>query len=86
MYIWKSTSTVYVLSGWQLKKLRSNYLHKGKGKDFLGGPVIKNPPANAGDMGSIPGLGRSHMPQGKSVHVPQLLSPRSRTRDHNYGT
>ena len=28
-------------------------------KGFLGGPVIKNPPANAGDAGSIPGLGRS---------------------------
>ena len=24
-----------------------------------GGSVVKNPPANAGDMGSIPGLGRS---------------------------
>ena len=23
---------------------------------------LKNPPANTGDMGSIPGLGRSHMP------------------------
>ena len=23
------------------------------------GPVVKNPPASAGDMGSIPGLGRS---------------------------
>ena len=30
--------------------------------DFPGGTVVKNPPANAGDMGSIPGLGRSHMP------------------------
>ena len=28
-----------------------------------GGSVIKNPPANAGDTGSIPDLGRSHMPQ-----------------------
>ena len=26
---------------------------------FLGGTVVKNPPANAGDMGSIPGTGRS---------------------------
>ena len=26
--------------------------------DFPGGPVVKNLPANAGDMGSIPGLGR----------------------------
>ena len=25
------------------------------------GAVVKNPPANAGDMGLSPGLGRSHM-------------------------
>ena len=31
---------------------------------FPGGPVVKNLPCNAGDTGSIPGLGRSHMPQG----------------------
>ena len=30
---------------------------------FPGGSVVKNPPANAGDTGSIPDLGRSHMPQ-----------------------
>ena len=30
-------------------------------EDFPGGPVVKNPPASAGDKGSIPGLGRSHM-------------------------
>ena len=33
-------------------------------RDFLGGPVIRNPPASAGDMGSIPGPGQSHKPQG----------------------
>ena len=32
--------------------------------DFLGGALVKNPPANAGDMGSSPGPGRSHMLQG----------------------
>ena len=32
-------------------------------KDFPVGAVVKNPPANAGDMGLSPGLGRSHMPQ-----------------------
>ena len=31
--------------------------------DFPGGAVVKNPPANAGDTGSSPGLGRSHMPR-----------------------
>ena len=33
-------------------------------QDFLGGPVIENLPANAGDMGSIPGPRWFHMPQG----------------------
>jgi len=28
-------------------------------KDFPSGSVVKNLPANAGDTGSIPGLGRS---------------------------
>ena len=28
---------------------------------FPGGSVVKNPPANAGDTGLIPYLGRSHM-------------------------
>ena len=30
--------------------------------NFPGGPVVKNPPANAGDMSSILGPGRSHKP------------------------
>jgi len=30
---------------------------------FCGDSVVKNPPANAGDTGSIPGPGRSHMLQ-----------------------
>ena len=34
-------------------------LTKGKSRGFPGGSVVKNPPANAGDTGSIPGLGRS---------------------------
>ena len=29
---------------------------------FPGGAVVENLPANAGDTGSSPGLGRSHMP------------------------
>ena len=31
--------------------------------DFPAGSVTKNPPANAGDTGSIPGPGRSHIPE-----------------------
>ena len=31
-------------------------------RGFPGGAVVKNPPANAGDTGSSPGLGRAHIP------------------------
>ena len=30
---------------------------------FPGGAVVENLPINAGDTGSSPGLGRSHMPR-----------------------
>ena len=36
---------------------------------FLGGPVVKDPPSNAGDTGSIPGWGI------KRPHVVGQLSP-----------
>ena len=45
---------------------------------FPGGSVGKNPPANAGDTDSIPGLGRLHMLQGNKAHAPQLLNLCSR--------
>ena len=53
---------------------------------FPGGLVVKNLPANAGDTGSIPGLGRSHMPWSSKAHVPHLLKlthvkPVSSTRE-----
>ena len=38
----------------------------------------KNLPANAGDMGSSPGPGRSHMPRSNEACEPQLLSLCSR--------
>ena len=41
----------------------SIYFNNNSSWDFPGDAVIKNPPANAGDPGSSPGLGRSHMPR-----------------------
>ena len=41
-----------------------------------GGAVVENLPANAGDRGSSPGLGRSHMPWSSWAREPQLLSLR----------
>ena len=43
---------------------------------FPGGAVVENLPANAGDTGSSPGLGRSHMPRSSWSREPQLLSLR----------
>ena len=39
------------------------YTFKNIIEGFPGGAVVENPPANAGDMGSSPGLGGSHMPR-----------------------
>ena len=41
---------------------------------FPGGAVVENLPANAGDTGSSPGLGGSHMPRSNWAREPQLLS------------
>ena len=43
---------------------------------FPGGAVVENLPANAGDTGSSPGLGRSHMLWSNWGREPQLLSLR----------
>ena len=44
------------------RRLKSTELEKKK-EGFPGGAVVENLPANAGDTGSSPGLGRSHMPR-----------------------
>ena len=41
---------------------------------FPGGAVVESLPASAGDTGSSPGLGRSHMPRSGWAREPQLLS------------
>ena len=56
-------------------KLEHGELNK-KRQGFPGGAVVENLPANAGDTGSSPGLGRSHMPRSNWAREPQLLSLR----------
>ena len=43
---------------------------------FPGGAVVESLPANAGDTGSSPGLGISHVPRSNWAREPQLLSLR----------
>ena len=50
--------------------------YKTDNSGFPGGAVVENLPANAGDTGSSPGLGRSHMPRSDGAREPQLLSLR----------
>ena len=47
-----------------------------KWRGFPGGAVVENLPAHAGDTGSSPGLGRSHMPRSNWAREPQLPSLR----------
>ena len=49
---------------------------KKKEGGFPGGAVVENLPASAGDTGSSPGLGRSHMLWSNWTREPQLLSLR----------
>ena len=43
---------------WRHKYVFQKWIERG----FPGGAVVESLPANAGDAGSSPGLGRSHMP------------------------
>ena len=54
----------------QEKKIKDKRKYWG----FPGGAVVENLPAIAGDTGSSPGLGRSHMPRSDWAREPQLLS------------
>ena len=56
--------------------LRVSTNQKSITQGFPGGTMVENLPANAGDMGSSPGLGRSHMPRSNWAREPQLLSLR----------
>ena len=57
LFDWNGTMIMKIVSNLKKKALR---LYSG----FPGGAVVENLPANAGDTGSSPGLGRSHMPRG----------------------
>ena len=59
-----------------LQRKHFSLLHvKVMKKQLRGGTMDENPPANAGDMGLIPGPGRSHLLHSNSDRVQQLLKP-----------
>ena len=81
----KAQATEAKLTRWYTSNSNTSAEQKkhqqNENKDFPGGTVVKNQPANAGDTGSIPGLGRSHMPWSNEARVPQLLSLCSRAHE-----
>ena len=58
----------------EMSRIKKAWVLQINSWDFPGGPVVKNPPPNAGDSGSIPDWGRSHVPRGRWARAPQLLS------------
>ena len=48
-------------------RTKNNFNTQKNFLNFPGGTVDRNPPANAGDMGLIPGPGRFHMPWSKPM-------------------
>ena len=52
-------------------------------QEFPGGPVVKNQPANAGDLGLTPGPGRCLMLQGVRAHAHRKSHPSGKPVHHN---
>ena len=58
-----STFNIQVRGAMPMKTLENESVKNFIPTDFPGGSVVKNLPANAGDTGSSPGPGRSHVQQ-----------------------
>ena len=59
----KSQREAYTDTLTKREKGKNIYTYKKKNGGFPGGAVVENLPANAGDTGSNPSLGGSHIPQ-----------------------
>ena len=59
--IYKTIVFLYISTGQSENEVKKKILVK-IASGFPGGAVVESLPANAGDTGSSPGLGRSHMP------------------------
>ena len=69
-HVWRTTSSLVCLQYGVPNGKRSKMRQEG----FPGGAVVGSLPASAGDTGSGPGLGGSHVPRSGWAREPQLLS------------
>ena len=54
---WTTTTTAFYKRIHYISVSESLLYTRNQRRDFPAGPVVKNPPSNAGDVGSIPGEG-----------------------------
>ena len=82
---WGSEKIGFVLKRREKVKLQEDKMEgsckNSEGEGFSDGAVVKNPPCNAGDKGSVPLWGGSHMPWNNKALEPQLLIPRAETTE-----
>ena len=50
---------LWILTNWTVFSFKKIYINILDGIGFPGGSIVKSPPANVGEMSSVPGLGRS---------------------------
>ena len=78
--IWEREPVLYMWYVTSIQEICTHTKIKNHFSGFLGGAVAGSLPANAGDTGSSPGLGGSHMLRGGWARAPQLLGLRSGPR------
>ena len=75
-------SCIYLYHNCMVKSFKGWYNWESRELDsrgFPGGAVVESPPADVGDTGSCPGLGRSHVPRRGWARRPWPLSLRVRS-------
>ena len=72
----QTNKILYDINYMQNLKNKTNVYSKTEAGGFPGGAVVESLPADAGDTGSIPGLGRFHMARSNWACEPQMLGLR----------
>ena len=67
IYLTKDSCSEYTKNSYKSIRKTTNCPIKNGLKDFPSGPVVKNPPANAEDMGKITRTGTAHAPGQRST-------------------